>query len=326
MLTNLKKSTGTTVLWSSVFTAMLWVSGCKKEESLPVISSTTVRYITHSSAIVAGTITDEGKWGVLEKGVCWSSTNPEPTLADSKKNSDSQTGTGEFQIPLAFLAPRTTYYIRTFARSDAGMSYGKVQQFTTRDVQYLTDARDGQQYPVVAIGTQTWMAANLNFDSPAGSVSHPDGVQIPGAGRLYTWAAACQACPSGWRLPSDQDWKLLETTLGLDARDAELTGGRGIMVGQRVKTPDYDLWSGYPGLDKVLMNQVTNDTGLSIVPGGSYDPQTNAFSAFRTTGFYWSFTAEASDKAWMRSFTDNSNTAFRGVVKKDTYFSVRCLK
>ncbi len=314
------------VMVISFFLTVLFVASCKKEEQIPVVGTTMVRYVTHSSAIVVGTVSDEGRWGIVEKGVCWSVTNTAPTINDNRKNSDSQTGTGDFQIPLAFLTPNTTYYIRTFARSDAGISYGQPQQFTTKEVVYLKDTRDGQHYPTVVIGTQTWMAANLNFATQIGSVVQPGSSQIPGVGRLYNWVTACQACPSGWRLPTDQDWKQLEITLGLQEAAADLTGGRGIIVGQRVKMPDYDLWSGYPGIDKVLMNQVTNDSGLSIVPGGYYELQTNQFSEFRTTGFYWTFTEESNQKGRARSFTDNSNTSFRTTAPQEYYYSVRCIQ
>lgn len=81
----------------------------------------------------------------------------------------------------------------------------------------LTDNRDGSKYRIVTIGSQMWMAENLNFSD---SVAAP---QLKGSswcydgdkkmcdkyGRLYTFDAAKNICPSGWRLPSEDDWKTL---------------------------------------------------------------------------------------------------------------------
>jgi hypothetical protein len=74
----------------------------------------------------------------------------------------------------------------------------------------FTDARDGQTYKTVNIGSQTWMAKNLNFAAPLGSWCYNnDGVNCINYGRLYTWIAAKSACPIGWHLPSDDDWHKL---------------------------------------------------------------------------------------------------------------------
>ena len=77
----------------------------------------------------------------------------------------------------------------------------------------LLDIRDGQNYRTVKIGSQCWMAQNLNINVNrycyAGNVANCDVY-----GGLYTRAVAVKSCPEGWHLPSGSEWDMLINELG----------------------------------------------------------------------------------------------------------------
>ena len=81
----------------------------------------------------------------------------------------------------------------------------------------MIDSRDGQTYKTVTIGTQVWMAENLNYETTNSYCYDDDPSNCSKYGRLYTWAAATKACPIGWHLPSDDEWNTLFTAVGGDS-------------------------------------------------------------------------------------------------------------
>ena len=95
-----------------------------------LLNTAAVQSITHDSAQSGGTISDDGGAEITARGICWS-TNPNPTIRDAI--TDNGTGTGSFESQLTGLNLNTAYFVRAYATSDLGTSYGVQQSFITSD-------------------------------------------------------------------------------------------------------------------------------------------------------------------------------------------------
>jgi uncharacterized protein (TIGR02145 family) len=104
------------------------VDSCKKDVSLPTLTTSNPSNPTINSVTSGGNITDGGGADITARGVCWStSTNP---VASGSHTSDG-TGTGSFTSNITGLTPGTKYYIRAYATNSAGTAYGNEVSFTT---------------------------------------------------------------------------------------------------------------------------------------------------------------------------------------------------
>jgi uncharacterized protein (TIGR02145 family) len=81
----------------------------------------------------------------------------------------------------------------------------------------FVDERDGQSYNTTTIGNQVWMAENLNYQTENSVCYNYEEANCEINGRLYPWSDAKDlACPEGWRLPTEDEWKELAAAMGGD--------------------------------------------------------------------------------------------------------------
>jgi sugar lactone lactonase YvrE len=111
-------------------------TGCKKTAATPnsapsITTNDVVLDVTSTTAQSGGTITSIGTSVITENGVCYSTTNQNPTISDTKKTSAIISTSYSFTTDLTGLTPSTTYYIRAYATNQYGTSYGSMVKFTT---------------------------------------------------------------------------------------------------------------------------------------------------------------------------------------------------
>jgi len=159
-------------------------------------------------------------------------------------------------------------------------------------------------YKTKTIGSQTWMAENLNCDVSGSKCYNNSQDNCNKYGRLYNWEAAKNACPSGWHLPSDAEWATLENAVG-----GSETAGRKL----KSKTGWYNNGNG------------TDEYGFSALPGGSGNSD-GGFDTAGDNGSWWSATEGNAGHAWNRYMLYDYESVDRHDGSKSYLFSVRCLQ
>ncbi|MBQ6771389.1 MAG: T9SS type A sorting domain-containing protein [Bacteroidales bacterium] len=98
------------------------------------VTTSDVTYITQTSANCGGYVTAYNGATVTARGVCWSTTNQNPTISGS--HTTEGTGAGGFTSSLIGLSQNTTYYVRAYATCSGGTVYGETKQFKTTKLSY----------------------------------------------------------------------------------------------------------------------------------------------------------------------------------------------
>lgn len=119
----------------------------------PSVSCSSEAYnITESSFDIKGEILATGGQTITSHGHCWS-LNPNPTIADNKKELGSTTKTGTFVSSFSDLSNATTYYVRAYAVNASGTSYS--EQVVVKTIEAGNEKWDGSKEETFAGGTGT---------------------------------------------------------------------------------------------------------------------------------------------------------------------------
>ncbi len=207
--------------------------------------------------------------------------------------------------------------------------YKPTQDSTKPPISQLIDI-DDNEYKTVKIGTQEWMAENLNVEHYLNGDVIP---QVQGDedwsklkigawcyyenetekgityGKLYNWYAVADPrglAPVGWHIPSDDEWTQLTNYLGGDT----VAGGK-LKATTVWLTPNAD---------------VTNESDFTALPGGVRADNYGYFDYVGLHGSFWSSSEYLLFYAWFRVMVFDNLVVDRAFSDKPIGMSVRCVR
>jgi len=192
----------------------------------------------------------------------------------------------------------------------------------------FTDSRDGKKYKTVKIGTQIWMAENLNYNPGTGNSACYENkpVNCDKYGMLYNWNIAMNVCPNGWHLPNNGEWDILYSFVDKTYNPQDLYKledgtiyGFSNTAGKHLKAKSN--WKD----DKDKSGNGEDTYGFSALPGGFGYLDGDFFNADHD-GYWWSSNEHYSDNAYDRNIYYGYDYARWYSHSKNYLFSVRCLK
>ena len=233
------------------------------------------------------------------------------------------------------------YYLKSNGKDDNFMVFKDSPESNVNSLPQDTrkELTEGIAFKTIKIGTQIWMAENLR------TTKFNDGTDIPyitdniewsklttpgycwynndeasykeTSGALYNWYTVNtgKLCPSGWHVPTHEDFKVLSDYLGGDA-----------VAGGKLKESGTVHWKG-------SNVGATNEIGFTALPSGLREGLTDYrniqgrefFYSMDTDGFWWTST-ESGSGARIRHIWRNLTTFAADYSVKNMGFAVRCIK
>ena len=203
----------------------------------------------------------------------------------------------------------------------------------------VTDV-DGNSYKTVKIGNQWWMCENLRVKhfQDGSDISYIGNVDQDSVWTNANTSAFCfindtlygclynsfavkdskKLAPAGWHIPTDEEWKTMEKTIGMTEVQSNQLAWRGTNEAELLLNKNGEGWQTGTvpfGLDIY---------DFSILPSGC-----RLFSGEMTSGFtafFWTSTSTTNAQAYYRYFDSQKKNIFRQTTYPQYGMSIRCVK
>ena len=315
----------------------------------------------------AASVKDNGKLDTIRKNV-ESMNNGEKVaefetfVTDIIKDMTLASSSSSSKIVIQSSSGNSTSSTSSPTSSSTGSNNITKESYLNPDVNYgeMVDPRDGQVYKTITLGSQTWMAQNLNYDYKGSkSCYEQDSIVDCSFGRYYSWAMAIDSaalrttvqkrcgyertcdltetirgvCPEGWHLPDTTEFKAFFDYV------VKMTGDSSSATLKTVGE-----WTPYvPEGDSDYnphITEATNAIGFSIRPSGCYycqEDNRNGVDIDNKIKCHFAFIHELT-RFWTSNdisgfyaysfVTSNDNDVMRAYQRtsKLSYYSVRCVK
>ncbi len=322
-------------------------NSCKKGDKNKKLPTITTDYldVMGTQLTMASSLTSDGGSDIVSRGFCFD-INPDVTINNNPvyvSNGNINFGQGQIVWIQRNLLPNKTYFVRAFAENKNGIAYGEELSIHTGPV-FIPDVPvidvEGNLYNTIKIGSQVWMTENLKttFYSDGTAIPHIQSnsewqqnygpaycwydnniVNKETYGALYTWKAVetGKLAPSGWHVPTDEDWEILFQYLGGNSN-------WNWFAGAKLKEAGTTHWS-------APNSGATNESGWTGLPGmfrhywGEF-PSTTGTHSPRSIGIWWSATSIDTSEANNVSLGSGSSSAYISHFSRREGYSVRCVK
>lgn len=211
---------------------------------------------------------------------------------------------------------------------------------------------EGNRYPIVKMGYQTWMASNLrttkyNDGSPilttTSTTTDIQSIVTPKFqwavedkenqldlyGRLYTWSAATDVrkiCPAGWHVPTELEWRTLGNHLisnGFNYDGTKSGNKYAKSIGSNFGWMECDTEGAVGNSD---YPEKINASGFNAFPSGKRWA-TGSFFSVGNSANWWSSTESKNDDVWIFTIWERScEMTSNNMGSKKEAMSIRCVK
>lgn len=286
-----------------------------------------------------------------EIGYCWK-VSPSMSKNDTTRfltglDSQGKPSDGSFTHKFSDTLQTYTVYCIGFAKDYSGssksimttvVSPGPEKSITGTGINTAKDPYikfNDTEYYYTTIGELDWFRHDMAYTDagvPFRNSKAMDGV----FGLYYSYEEALNACPEGWRLPTDADWASLGKALAGEGEDDTVDYTHKTVpgiAGKLLADADFNdvrMWEYWPS-----MGQITNESGLGMIPTGYANfgeadekgNRTATFSGVYEYSAYWTADASEDGKAYYRYIYCQYPDLLIGKADKTSFgAAVRCVR